>query len=118
VRGRERDIVREREKEKDRERERVSERERKRHSEGERERERLRQRVREGERGGGGGEGERERERGREKNCHRLDPPPPRVEGRPAPSRRGLLLGPPRGAWSIEIKSDLIPHFVWGLFRV
>jgi hypothetical protein len=33
----------------------------------------------------------------------RLDPPPPpRVEGGPAPSRRGLLLGPPRGAWSIE----------------
>ena len=38
--------------------------------------------------------------------CHRLDPPPPRVEGGPAPSRRGLLLGPLRGAWSIEFYTD------------
>ncbi len=33
-------------------------------------------------------------------------PPIPRVEGGPAPSQRGLLLGPPWGAWSIEVLSS------------
>ncbi len=34
---------------------------------------------------------------------HCNPPPHTRVEGGPAPSRIGLLLGPPRGAWSIEV---------------
>ncbi len=41
---------------------------------------------------------------------HGLGPPPPRVEGGPAPSRRGLLLGPLMAAWSIEYMIEFIPR--------
>jgi hypothetical protein len=52
-------------------------------------------------------------------SCHRLDPPPPRVEGGQAPSQCGLTLGPRKGSRSTKYTgtSQYVPYSIQGRTR-